>query len=159
MDREKALILKLKGARETRPAPSLDDKVLTDQNALLLEGFSRLVRYGNEENNGEKYRDAAVELADFLVARTSEELIRTPEIEAYITDYGYLAMALTQIYSITGNPHYIETAEKVAGEAVEKLAAVDGSYYSTPGNDKGLFKQAIEEFDGPSPAGQYALEK
>ncbi|RKX91882.1 MAG: hypothetical protein DRZ90_14505, partial [Spirochaetes bacterium] len=151
--REAALILSLKKARRTRPAPARDDKVLTDQNALLLEGFSRLARYGG----GEKYRTAAVELAGVLINRSSPQLIRAPGIDAYINDYGYLAMALTQVYSLTGNPLYIDTAEKVAWEAVERLAAGDGAYYSTPIEDRGLYKRAIDEFDGPSPAGQHAL--
>ena len=151
--RETALIVKLKIARQSRPAPARDDKVLTDQNALLLEGFSRLARYGG----GEKYREAAVELADFLIKRSSPHLIRDSGIDAYITDYGYLAMALTQIYSLTGNPLYVEEAEKTTREAIERLAVGDGSYFSTAAEDGGLYKRAIEEFDGPSPAGQHAL--
>ena len=151
--REAALILILKKARQSRPAPARDDKVLTDQNALLLEGFSRLARYGG----GEKYRTAAVELAGILMNRSSPQLIRAPGIDAYISDYGYLAMALTQVYSLTGNPEYINSAEMVAREAVERLSTGDGAYYSTPKEDNGLYKRAIEEFDGPSPAGQHAL--
>ncbi|MCK5737458.1 MAG: thioredoxin domain-containing protein, partial [Spirochaetaceae bacterium] len=151
--REASLILTLRAARQSRPAPSLDNKVLTDQNALLLEGFSRLARYGG----GEQYKRAAVELAGVLINQTTAQLQRTPGIDAYITDYGYLAMALTQVYTLTGNPEYIDSAEKVAREAVKRLATGDGAYYSTPKEDNGLYKRAIEEFDGPSPAGQHAL--
>jgi len=153
-EREAALITKLRRGRGNRPAPERDDKVLTDQNALILEGFSRLYRYGG----GEKYRQAAVELAGVLLERASgDRLFRAPGIEAYITDYGYLAMALTQVYSITGNPAYVDSAEKTAGEAINRLGAGNGAYYTTPEGEGGLYKRSFEDYDGPSPAGQYAL--
>ncbi len=155
-EREAAIILELKTVRDKRPAPARDDKVLTDQNSLILEAFSRLARYGG----GDRYRQAAVELADILVNRANQAgkyLERTPGVDAYITDYGYLAMGLTAVYSITGNPVYISTAEAVAREAGDRLATGDGAYYSTPVEDQDLFKRAIEEFDGASPAGQHAL--
>ena len=152
-EREAALIVKLREARRARPAPARDDKVLTDQNALILEGFSRLARYRGDE----KYSLAAVELANLLVQRTNSRLERAPGIDAYITDYGYLAMALAGVYSLTGNPDYIRSAENVAREAVERLAVGDGAYYSTAAEDSDLYKRAIEEIDGPSPTGQHAL--
>lgn len=154
-ERERELVIsaELLEARRSRPAPARDDKVLTDQNALILEGFSRLARYGG----GERYLDAAVELADLLVTRAALPLERAPGIGAYITDYGYLAMAFTGVYSVTGDSKYVAAAEAVAREAELKLAVGDGSYYSTPEEESDLYKRAIEEFDGPSPAGQYAL--
>ena len=153
IQRESSLIIKLRRARKSRPAPSVDTKVLTDQNALILEGLSRLARYGG----GQKYRDAAVELAGILMERSKPHLIRTPGIEAYVSDYGYLAMSLTGLYSITGNPVYVIEAERIAEEAVERLETGEGEYYSTAEGNEELFKRLIEKFDGPSPAGQHAL--
>jgi len=161
--REVEIASRLLAARGNRPSPARDDKILTDQNALILEGFSRLARYGG----GEKYSSAALELADLLVERfgsaeSAAEIYRTEGIDAYITDYGYLAMALTGVYGLSGNPIYVRAAERTAREAVDRLARGDGAYYGTPipadesGFD-GLFKRSVEDFDGASPAGQHAL--
>lgn len=125
---EAALILKLKTFRDKRPAPVRDDKVLTDQNPLILEAFSRLARYGG----GDRYRQAAIELAGILVNQANQAgkyLERISGVDANITDYGYLAMGLTAVYSITG----------------DWLATGDGAYYSTPVEDQDLYKRAISD--------------
>ncbi len=154
--REAALIRRLREARNLRPAPGRDDKVLTDQNALVLEGFSRLARYGG----GETYEKAAEELADLMIRNMDRQpplVRRTTDIGAYITDYGYFTAGLTAVYSLTGQVRYIEAAESVAREALDVLATGSGDYFSVPEGEDLLFKRPIEEFDGPSPAGQYAL--
>ena len=155
--REGALIKKLKEAREHRPAPMRDNKVLTDQNALLLEGFTRLARFGG----GANYREAARELADLLVKRNTAEgrarVRRTETIAPYITDYAYLAMALTGAFSLLGDASYIHAAEAAAEEAVKTLSTGDGAYYASAADQVGLFKRTVEDFDGPAPAGQHAL--
>ena len=154
--REAQLILRLREARNTRPAPGRDDKVLTDQNALLLEGFSRLARYGG----GDDYLEAAVELADLLadnLDRKSPVVWRSDDLEAYITDNGYLVMALAGVYSLTGDSRYVQAAETAALEARDRFATGAGDYFSIPEGTSALFKRPVEEFDGPSPAGQYAL--
>ncbi|MDT8297358.1 MAG: DUF255 domain-containing protein, partial [Spirochaetaceae bacterium] len=168
-EREAKIASRLLAARRNRPSPVRDDKILTDQNALVLEGLSRLARYGG----GDTYRRAALELADLMVDRfglaetagsvgPAAGIYRTDGIEAYITDYGYLAMALTGVYGLSGNPLYVVAAEKAAREAVGRLATGDGAYYGTPipADESGfddLFKRSVEDFDGASPAGQHAL--
>jgi|GEM_PF-1956783 len=161
--REAALIETLRSVREGRPAPGRDDKVLTDQNALVLEGLARLARYGG----GPVYAEAARELADRLLDRFGlpaesgdqgePRIVRADGIPAYITDYGYLAMALCGVYAVTGDPRCIAAAQQTADEAVEHLATGKGDYFSTPASDTTLFKRGMEDFDGPSPAGQHAL--
>ena len=163
--RETALTAKLRAAREHRPPPIRDPKVLTDQNALLLEGFVRLARYAGDTP---AYREAARELADLLVKRNTAEaqpgtgelrsrVRRTQGIAPYITDYAYLAMALTGAYSLLGNPAYIHAAEAAAEEAVKTLGTGSGAYYAAEAGEFGLFKRPVEDFDGPAPAGQHAL--
>ena len=188
--RETALIEKLRAAREHRPPPIRDHKVLTDQNALVLEGFTRLARYavdartaghgrsGTTASNPDSgldpgtpaltYREAARELAALLVERNTAEaesgtgelrprVRRTEGIAPYITDYAYLAMALTGAYSLLGNPVYVHAAEAAAEEAVKTLGTGSGAYYAAEAGEFGLFKRPLEDFDGPAPAGQHAL--
>jgi uncharacterized protein YyaL (SSP411 family) len=107
--REAKIASRLLTARRNRPSPARDDKILTDQNALVLEGFSRLARYVG----GEKYCNAALELADLMVNRFGPAgIYRTEGIDAYITDYGYLAMALTGVYGLSGEPHLRPSGRK-----------------------------------------------
>ena len=156
-ERENNLIAKLYLSRQKRPAPSRDEKVLCDQNALLLEGFIRLSRYGGNR----RYNEAARELADLLLQKArlgrSEGLKRSAGIDACISDYGYLSMALCGAFSLFGDSEFVNAAEWVANEAVNKLSNGRGSYFSVSEDDAALYKRPVEDFDGPSPAGQHAL--
>jgi uncharacterized protein YyaL (SSP411 family) len=155
-EREAELLPVLRSARSVRPAPMRDSKVLTDQNALVLEGFVRMARYVG----GTEYESAARELAEVLIGKLGPDaprVSRAPGLDAFVTDYGYLAMALAGYYSLSGDPRAIDAAEVVAREALERLSTGDGAFYSTPAGDGTLFKRGVEDFDGPSPAGAHAL--
>ena len=116
---------------------------------------------------GEPYRKAAEELAEILLERFSllqpypenrdVLLFRSPGVEAYITDYGYLASALCGICSLTVSAEYALAAERVAEAAIRRFGTGNGDYFATPDGDITLYKRSIEDFEGSSPAGQYAL--
>ena len=61
---------RLLAAREKRPAPRLDDKVLTGWNGLMIAAYADAYRVLRDE----KYRRAGERAAEFLLAR-----LRTPD--------------------------------------------------------------------------------
>ena len=100
-------------AREKRERPSLDDKVLTDWNALMIVSFARAG--GVLEN--EQYASVAVEAYDFLKRNlwTDDRLFhRWRDGEAAIlgnlTDHANLAWAALELYRETYDVSYLEDA-------------------------------------------------
>ncbi len=144
----------LRAVRSTRPRPGRDDKVLTDQNALALEAFAVLGRLSGEE----RFVAACRELSVVLLARHAPAgLLRLPQRPAYITDYGSLVAGLAAAFDLLGDPALIAAAARIADEAVARLRADDGGFYTTPEGRSDLVRRGRETTDNAWPAGQNAL--
>jgi uncharacterized protein YyaL (SSP411 family) len=145
---------RLRAARDARPRPGRDDKVLTDQNALALEGFALLSRYTGLA----RFVEATRELAGILRTRqTPDGLLRLPGRPAYITDYGSFVAGMCAAFDLLGNPALITAAEQVADEAITRLRADDGGFHSTPAGREDLVRRGREWTDNAWPGGQNAL--
>jgi len=150
-------LLRLRAKRNQRPRPGRDDKVLTDLNALALEGFCALARFA-EPTDQPRFRAAAEELLTILQARHSVDgLQRSPERPAFITDYGHLVSALTAAFSLLGDPTLITAAIAVVDEASARLRGDDGGFWTTPAGRRDLIRRSRESTDNASPAGQNTL--
>ena len=148
------LLPRLRVVRDRRPRPIRDDKVLTDQNGLLLEGLTWVARLGGHE----RHRAACADLAAFLATRlTADGLLRMPGRPAYITDYGHLLAALPVAFDLLGDPALIDLAERVGDEAVARLRATDGGFFATPAGRTDLVRRGREDLDNAWPSGQSAL--
>ncbi len=100
--------------RSQRERPSLDDKILTDWNGLMIAAFARAGRVFGEA----AYTDQAARAADFVLTH-----LRTPEgrllhryregeagIPANAADYSHLVWGLTELYGSSFNLDYLESA-------------------------------------------------
>lgn len=145
---------RLRAARDARPRPGRDDKLLTDQNALALEAFSWLGRLTGEA----RFIAAARDLARFLQTReTDAGLLRLPGRPAYITDYGALVCGLCAAFDLLGDPHLITRAERIANEAVTRLRGDNGGFYTTPAGRSDLIRRVQEHTDNAWPGGEAQL--
>jgi hypothetical protein len=144
----------LRAARNARPRPSRDDKLLTDLNALALEAFSWLARRTGEA----RFHDAVVGLTRFLRSRhTAAGLLRTTERPAYITDYGATVCGLVAAFNLLGDPALIDLAAAVGNEAVERLRGDNGGFYTTPDGRADLIRRTQEHGDNAWPGGEAQL--
>ncbi len=144
----------LLAARSRRPRPERDDKVLTDLNALALEGFSVLARVSYES----RFIQIVSNLSNFLVKRYDEEgIVRMPGIAPYISDYSFMILGLTAAYPILENPGLIEIAVRISKDAEKALSTGLGSYYSSPKNSLSLPVRKIDSFDTQVPSGLNSL--
>jgi uncharacterized protein YyaL (SSP411 family) len=106
-------------ARERRVRPGLDDKVLTEWNALMLGALSEAAAAtGNQE-----WRAAAIANAEFLLARLRRDDGRwlrswqedgTPRILAYAADHAALVDAFVRLAEATGEARWIDHARATA---------------------------------------------
>ncbi|MFO0749012.1 MAG: thioredoxin domain-containing protein [Myxococcota bacterium] len=148
------LLPRLRAARDRRPRPIRDDKVLTDLNGLMLAALGVLGRVTGER----RWADAARELAAALVVRHGAGgLERMPGRPAYVTDYGHLALGLVAAYRLLGEPELVRRAVAVVDEARERLAAESGGFYTTPAGRGDLIRRSVEHSDNAYPAGAHAL--
>ncbi len=146
---------RLRQARDQRPRPGRDDKVLTDLNGLALQGLAWVARVSGEQ----RWYQATAELAAVLVTREQgpDGLVRMPGRPAYITDYGHLLLGLTAAFQALGDPALIDRALAVGEAAHRQLAAADGGYYTTPAGRDDLIRRSREYIDTPAPSGSSAL--
>jgi uncharacterized protein len=144
----------LLNVRKNRPRPGRDNKVLTDLNGLVLEGFSVLSRVSGED----KYITEVKNLSDFLITRYNREgIIRTTGISPYITDYSYMILGLSSAYPILENPQLIKIAEEIAENAKKDLSTGLGSFYSSSKDNLILPVRKVDSFDTQVPSGLNSL--
>jgi uncharacterized protein YyaL (SSP411 family) len=146
-------------ARQQRPAPARDDKVLTSWNALMLaalaEAGAALAR--------PEYLDAARRCADFLLTelRPDGVLLRTwkddrAKITGFLEDSAFLADSLITLYEACGDGRYLSEARQLVEDALRRFED-GGVLYDTASDAEPLLVRPRTIDDNPIPAGQSVL--
>ncbi|MFW5917139.1 MAG: thioredoxin domain-containing protein [Halorubrum sp.] len=146
-------------ARESRPRPARDEKVLAAWNGRAVSAFAAAGR-----TLGEPYAEIAADALAFcrdrlydgetgeLARRWLDGDVRGP---GYLDDHAFLARGALDVYAVTGDPEplgfALELAETIVAEFYD---ADDGTIYFTrdPEGSNGA-----NEGDGVTPAGDDAL--
>jgi uncharacterized protein YyaL (SSP411 family) len=154
---------KLFEARETRPRPHLDDKVLTAWNGLMIAAFARAARVLSGRSAATStYLTAARRAADFIARSLwkpdERRLLRRyrdgeAAIDAYAEDYAYLIFGLLELFQADGDPRWLEWARTLQ-ERQDALFWDDdeGGWFSTTGRDPSVLLRLKEDYDGAEPA-------
>lgn len=144
----------LRAARGVRPRPGRDDKVLTDQNGLALEGLAWVARASGEARHAAAVRELAAALA---ARHPADGLLRLPGLAAVVTDYGALACGLLAAFDLLGDPALVARAERIVDEAAARLGADDGGFHTAPAGRADLIRRGREHLDNAWPSGQAQL--
>ncbi|MCX7967678.1 MAG: protein-disulfide reductase DsbD family protein, partial [Armatimonadetes bacterium] len=154
---------KLLEARNRRPKPHCDDKVLASWNALMVRSFALGYRYLGDE----RYCQAAERAAEFLWSRMRKEdgtLWRSyrngiAKVEGMLDDYAYLLVALIELHEITGESKWQRRAKELADTMVQLFLDEQsgGFWFATEKAD--LLTRSKPSIDGaePSPNAMAAL--
>lgn len=129
---------RLLAARDVRPQPFRDDKVVTAWNALTISALSVAGRVMDRPD----WIDAATRCADYLLAvhvvGTADglELARTSRNEAVgapgvLEDYGSLACALIDLYTVTANSQYLDAAASLGQMIIRAFYDPDQGFCDT----------------------------
>jgi len=145
--------------RAKRPRPHLDDKILTSWNALMISALAR----GYAVLGNEQYKEAAQAAMEFLLKRmydpASKVLLRRfcegeAAIEGFLDDHAFLAQALLDLFEITSETMYLETASDLVNDAFPRFEDTQaGGFYSTAANDPHLMLRIKDDYDGAEPSG------
>jgi uncharacterized protein len=142
--------------REKRIRPSLDDKVLTDWNGLMIVSFARA---GGVLGN-EQYATVATEAYDFIKQNLWTEaglLHRWRDGDAAIlgnlTDHANLAWAALEIYGQTHDVAYLEDAVQLMETIRTDFKDPTGGFQMTSSLAEDLLMEPINFDDMAEPSG------
>ena len=147
--------------REKRPRPHLDDKVLTDWNAMMIAALAKASIVFAEP----RYREAAEKAARFL-ERTMKDgsgglLHRYRDgdaaIQANLNDYAFLLDATLHLYEATFDAAWLSRAKDLADAMIARFWDADGGgFYLTAADAEVLISRPKEIYDGAIPSGNSA---
>ena len=157
-------------ARQLRPRPQLDDKVLTAWNGLMIAAFARASRVlgggalgqDNVENPTGAHLQSATAAASFIRdtmwnAGTRTLLRRyragSAAIEGYAEDYACLVFGVLELFQASGDPEWLAWARDLQARQDELFwDAEGGGWFSTTGSDPSVLVRMKEDYDGAEPA-------
>jgi len=144
--------------REERVKPSIDDKILTDWNALMISALSKGARVFNEK----KYLDAALKAANFIIENMIDSNGRLmhryregkSDILAFVDDYAFFINALIELYEATFEIRYLEIAIDLNRRFIEHFWDKDnGGFFQSSDESEEILFRIKESFDGAVPSG------
>ncbi len=152
-----AMRQRLREARDKRPHPHCDDKVLTNWNALMVRSFAWGYRYLNDQ----RYKQAAERAAEFLWTK-----MRKPDgtlwhsyrngqakVDGMLDDYAFLLVALVDLHTVTGDGKWLERAKTLADTMVNLFwdEQIGGFWFTVA--EGALIARSKNALDGAEPSG------
>ncbi len=150
----------LAGAREARPRPPRDEKILAGWNGLAVSAFAEAGLALDRE-----FAESGVAALRFVEERLWNEdtqrlqrryMNGVPKFEGYLEDYAYLGRGALDLYQATGEPEHLSFAVTLA-RAIERefWDENDQTLYFTPESGEQLITrpQELNDQSTPSSAG------
>ena len=149
---------KLLAARERRPHPATDDKVLADWNGLAIAGLAVAGRLLGEP----AWVARAARAARFVltVMRPAGGTLLHAwragqgEVPAFLADYAYVVHGLLELHAASDGDaarEWLAAAVDLTDEQRQRLAHPDGGFYAA-GESADLLCRSRDLFDGASPS-------
>lgn len=147
-------------ARNKRPRPLLDDKVLTSWNALMISAFAKAGRaFGRSD-----YVDASTRALDFVLTKMRDQdgrvLRRYRQGEAryrgQLADVAQLAVACLDVFSSTHKLSYLQAAKDLMAQARTYFKNDEGPFFDTASDAEALIMRSCDGYDGVEPSGNSA---
>ncbi|MGN9915533.1 thioredoxin domain-containing protein [Micromonospora palomenae] len=164
-------------ARDTRPQPARDDKVVAAWNGLAITALAEFLRvaalYASPDDEDANLmegvtivadgamRDAAEHLAavhvvDGRLRRASRDKV-VGEPAGVLEDYGCVAEAFCAMHQLTGEGRWLELAGGLLDVALARFAAPGGGFYDTADDAEQLVARPADPTDNATPSGRSAI--
>jgi uncharacterized protein YyaL (SSP411 family) len=143
--------------REERVRPGLDDKVLTEWNAMAVAALAEAGAALGQPGWVRAAEEVAIFLGDAL-RRPDGRWLRSwqggsARHLAYASDHAWLVEAFTRLYEATGDPSWVARATGVARALVELFWDPGAGAFATTGNDaEKLIARPVDTQDGALPS-------
>ncbi len=144
-------------ARGGRVRPGLDDKVLTEWNAMFGSALAEAAAASGRAD----WAEATVAIAEFLVGH-----LRRPadgrwlrswqggeaRFVAYAGDYAWVVDFLTRVAELTGEARWLATATETARAMLALFSDDEGALFTTGSDAEKLVVRPTELLDGATPS-------
>ncbi|MBI4589085.1 MAG: thioredoxin domain-containing protein [Candidatus Rokubacteria bacterium] len=144
-------------ARQKRPPPHRDEKVIASWNGLTVSAFAR----GAQVLGEPRYADRATKAAEFILRNMKEgaKLHRTwkegrARHEGTLDDYAFLAQGLLDLYEATHDPRWLTEALALHATLEKEFRdEQSGGFFLTPHKHEALLARDKPDYDGAEPSG------
>ncbi|WP_446212736.1 thioredoxin domain-containing protein [Micromonospora sp. IBSANI012] len=164
-------------ARDTRPQPTRDDKVVAAWNGLAITAIAEFLRvaalYASPDDEDANLMEgvtivadgamrdaaehlAAVHIVDGRLRRASRDKV-VGEPAGVLEDYGCVAEAFCAMHQLTGEGRWLELAGGLLDVALARFAAPDGGFYDTADDAEQLVARPADPTDNATPSGRSAI--
>jgi uncharacterized protein YyaL (SSP411 family) len=155
LDRARA---KLFAARESRPKPFRDEKILASWNGLMISALADAgAALGDDAmidaaRRAFAFVEAKLVKSGRVLRHTKGDIVKGP---GFLDDHAYVARAALDLYEATGEPSYVSWAREIADQIVARFAdQAEPGFFFTPDDGEALIHRAKDPFDQAVPSGQ-----
>ncbi|UCF89460.1 MAG: thioredoxin domain-containing protein, partial [bacterium] len=149
---------KLMDARDSRPRPSRDEKIMTDWNGLMIAALAKAGAASGEASYvlaAERALSSILDSGDAGTAGLAHiRYSREQSVPAFLDDFAYLLWGVLELHQATFRNELLKTALDLASEMAGLFEDGDrgGFFLNRPGSDSSL-AGIKPSFDGPIPSG------
>jgi len=147
----------LLAARNKRPQPARDDKVVAAWNGLAVTALAELARHANSEEARAAALDAAAALRDRHIVdgrlrRASRDGVAGAPV-GVLEDYGCVAEAFCAVHQLTGEGRWLTLAGQLLDTALAHFADGEGGFFDTADDAERLVTRPADPTDNATPSG------
>jgi uncharacterized protein YyaL (SSP411 family) len=145
---------KLKEARDRRPRPHLDDKIVTAWNGLIISGFARAFQVLQEVSYLKAAQDAALFLQQNLYRNRLLRSYREGPgaTHGFAEDYAFLIQGLLDLYEADFDMRWLQWAGELQVQMNSLFADPKGGYFSTQQGAADILFRLKDDHDGAEPS-------
>ena len=146
-------------ARQQRPRPHLDDKIITAWNGLMISALAK----GYRVTGNERYLRAATNAAHFIeknmLSPDNSSLRRRfcdgeANFAGQLDDYAFFSQGLLDLYSAAFDSHWLALAVQLSQRQIDLFSDPDhGAFFDSPHSGQQLLIRLRNDYDGAEPSG------
>jgi uncharacterized protein YyaL (SSP411 family) len=152
MHRVQKIIISGKGKllkeRDKRQVPFIDTTLYTSLNGMLITAYLKAYRILKERYLKEFSLKSLEKIMEMNLIH--DELFHTQGVKALLDDYIYFIDAVIAAYEVTGNPSYLQIADKQMALCMEKFWDGEGGFFDAEQEVVGLKLKGVEDVPHPS---------
>ncbi|WBB72746.1 thioredoxin domain-containing protein [Micromonospora sp. WMMD1128] len=168
---------RLLAARDTRPQPARDDKVVAAWNGLAITALAEFQQvaalYADPADEDANLMEGVVIVADGAMRDAAEHLAAVHLVDGrlrrvsrdrvvgdpagVLEDYGCVAEAFCAVHQLTGEGRWLTLAGELLDVALARFAAPDGAFYDTADDAERLVTRPADPTDNATPSGRSAI--
>ena len=154
----------LKKARKNKIKPSLDYKIITSWNGIMISGYVEAYKAFNDS----LFKNEAIQAGEFIYSKLRKKdgglfhnyVNGKSKINGYLEDYASIIQASLDIYEITLEQIWIERALELTEYVLEKFSdSKSPLLYFTSSDDDDLISRSLEFRDNVIPSSNSIMAK